>query len=120
MSLYDDLGGADAISAALDAFYVKVFADPRVSKYFEGVDMVQLKAHVGAFFAMALGGPSNYPGRDLRTAHEGPRAMGLDDATVTVFLGHFQEVLEEFGVDPARVAEVMEIANGARGEVLAR
>ena len=119
MSLYDDLGRAAAISAALDAFYVKVFADPRVSKYFEGVDMVELKAHVGAFFAMALGGPSEYPGRDSRTAHERPRAMGLDDATITVFLGHFQAVLEEFGVDPVRVAEVIEIANGARGDVLA-
>ena len=31
MSLYDELGGDDAINAALDAFYVKIFADPRVS-----------------------------------------------------------------------------------------
>jgi len=120
MSLYDALGGAQAISGALDTFYVKVFADPRVSKYFEGVDMVKLKAHIGAFFAMALGGPSNYHGRDLRTAHERPRSMGLDDATTDVFLGHFREVLEEFGVDQARITEVMDIAEGGRDEVLAR
>lgn len=120
MSLYDELGGAEAISGALDAFYVKIFADPRVSPYFEGVDMVKLKAHAGTFLAMAFGGPNNYPGRDLRTAHAGPRAMGLDDAATDVFLGHFREVLEEFGVDQARVAAAMEIAEGARGDVLAR
>jgi hemoglobin len=120
MSLYGELGGADAISVALDAFYVRVFADPRVSKYFEGVDMEKLKAHVAAFLAMAFGGPQDYVGRDLRRAHERPRALGLDDGVTDVFLGHFRGVLEDFGVDQARVAAVMEIAEGARGDVLAR
>jgi hemoglobin len=119
MSLYDELGGAEAISGALDAFYVKVFADPRVRPYFEEVDMTKLKAHVGAFFAMAFGGPNNYDGRDLRTAHERPRAMGLNEKTTDVFLRHFQDVLEDFGVDQARITTVMDIANGARPDVLA-
>ena len=46
--------------------------------------------------------------------------MGLDDGVTDVFLGHFRAVLEEFGVDQARVAAVMEIAEGARDDVLAR
>jgi hemoglobin len=120
MSLYDEIGGADAIGAALDVFYARVGDDSRVSPYFTGVDMVKLKAHVGAFFAMALGGPSNYSGRDLRAAHVRPRAMGLDETTTDVFLGHFRAVLEGFGVPGDRVDEVMAIADGARGEVLGR
>jgi hemoglobin len=118
MSLYDEIGEAQAIGPALDAFYARVEVDPRVSPYFEGVDMATLKAHVGAFFAMALGGPSNYAGRDLRAAHVRPRAMGLDDGTTDVFLGHFRAVLEGFGVPSDRVDAVMNIAGGARGEVL--
>ena len=31
MSIYDDLGGAPAVTAALDHFYPKVLADPRTS-----------------------------------------------------------------------------------------
>lgn len=81
--------------------------------------MVVLKAHVGAFFALALGGPSDYPGRDLRTAHVRPRAMGLDETTIDVFLGHFRAVLESFGVPADRVDAVMAIADGTRGDVLA-
>jgi hemoglobin len=120
MTLYDDIGGADAIGAALDAFYSAVGADSRVSPYFEGVDMVKLKAHVGAFFALALGGPSDYSGLDLRTAHARPRAMGLDDGTVDVFLGHFRAVLESNEVPGDLVDAVMNIANTARAEVLGR
>ena len=120
MSLYDELGGDAAISAALDAFYVKIFADPRVSPYFQDVDMARLKGHARAFLAVAFGGPDNYTGRDLRTAHERPRSMGLDDVSVDVFLSHFRVVLEEFGVDEGRITAVMEIAESGRSEVLAR
>ena len=39
MSLYDDPGGAAAITAALDKFYPKVLADPRTRPFFEGVNI---------------------------------------------------------------------------------
>jgi len=60
VALYDDLGGASAIVAALDSFYPKVLADPKLSPFFAGVDTDKLKIHVGAFFAMATGGPAGY------------------------------------------------------------
>lgn len=119
MSVYLALGGSEAVNATLDAFYVRVLADPRVSKYFEGVDMTSLKSHAEAFFAMAFGGPSEYHGHDLRTAHERPRSMGLEDQATDVFLGHFRKALEESGVHRETVAAVMEILDEARGDVLA-
>lgn len=36
MSLYDEIGGAGAIEAALDKFYPKILGDPRVSGLFDG------------------------------------------------------------------------------------
>ncbi|WP_156015511.1 hypothetical protein [Thioalkalivibrio sp. ARh3] len=33
MSLYDDLGGGDALQAALDRFYEKVLADPPLATF---------------------------------------------------------------------------------------
>jgi truncated hemoglobin YjbI len=32
-SLYERIGGSEAIAAAIDAFYERVLADPRVSHY---------------------------------------------------------------------------------------
>jgi truncated hemoglobin YjbI len=34
MAPYDDIGGAPAIRAALDAFYSRVLADPTLSPFF--------------------------------------------------------------------------------------
>ena len=39
MALHDDLGGAPAIAAALDRFYPKLLADPKLSPFFAGVNI---------------------------------------------------------------------------------
>lgn len=69
ISLYDRLGGAPAIQAATELFYRKVSADPLLSYYFDEVDMDRQVAKQTAFLTMALGGPNEYCGRDLRNAH---------------------------------------------------
>jgi hemoglobin len=118
MSLYDDLGGAPAIAEALDAFYTRVLDDPRIGSYFDGVDLARLKVNVGAFFAMALGGPDDYRGRGLGAAHARLRTIGLDEPTIDVFLGHFRQVLEDFEVDATTIDAVLVVADNARPEVL--
>ena len=39
MALYDDIGGAPAVRAILDAFYPRVLADAKLSSFFLGVDI---------------------------------------------------------------------------------
>ncbi len=87
MSLYDDLGGTAAVSAALGQFYPKVLADPRTSAYFKDVDIEGLKKRVEPFLVMALGGPNNYHGPGLQQAHAPLVARGLNDSVFDVFLG---------------------------------
>jgi hemoglobin len=120
MSLFEDLGGDDAIKAALDHFYGKVLADDRISRFFEGIDVDEVKAKQADFLAMAFGGPNRYDGRDLRAAHARPRARGLEDSSFEVFMGHFRDTLEELGVDRGRVDEVMTIAYTGKDDVLGR
>ena len=120
MSLYDDLGGSAAVSAALTQFYPKVLADPRTSPYFEGVNIEGLKRRVEPFLVMALGGPNNYRGGTLRQTHAHLVSRGLDDGVFDAFLGHFHDVLKELGVPAAKIAEVMPLFYGARSDVLNR
>ncbi len=120
MSLYETLGGDEAIAAALDHFYVKVLADGRVSPYFENVDVERVKERQREFLAMAFGGPNDYAGRDLRTAHTRARNRGLDEEGYEVFMGHFRDTLTEFGVDGDVIAEVMAIADTGKDDVLGR
>lgn len=41
-TLYDKLGGPEALEAAVDLFYDKVLADERLKGFFEGTNMMRL------------------------------------------------------------------------------
>jgi len=120
VALYDELGGAPAISAALDRFYPKILGDPLLAPYFDGVDMVHLKTMAEAFLAMAFEGPQEYHGAGLRAVHERPRHQGMGDAEFDRFMAHFGATLRELGVPDHNIQRVAAIAEGARADVLGR
>jgi truncated hemoglobin YjbI len=120
MSLYEEIGGEASIDAALDKFYPKILGDPRVNFLFEGIDMTRLRKHARAFLTMAFGGPNQYGGRDLRTAHTRARGQGLNDSLFEVFMGHFRSTLQELGVPQPKITEIVAIAEGGRNDVLNR
>ncbi len=117
-SLFERLGGAPAIQAATEIFYRKVLADPALSPYFDDVDMDRPVAKQAAFLTMALGGPNDYTGRDLRTAHA--KLAGLGDEHVDLVIHHLAETLRELGVSNSDIAEAGAIAASVRDDVLNR
>lgn len=102
MSLFDELGGAPAITMALNKFHPKVLADPRTSPFFEGINIEGLKRRVEPFLAMALGGPNNYRGPTLRQSHSRLVSKGLDDGAFDAFLGHFEDAPRNRAYRPRR------------------
>ena len=65
MSIFEQIGGPPAMTAAVDDFYRRVMADPALSPYFDGVDMRRLKNHQRAFISAAIGAPDPYLGRSM-------------------------------------------------------
>ena len=119
-SLYDELGGAPAIEAAVDIFYRKVLGDDRISRFFEGVDMERQATKQKGFLTMVFGGPNNYTGKDMRTGHAHLLKMGLDDSHVDAVIENLGATLSELGVGADRIAEVAALANSVRDDVLGR
>ena len=119
-TLYDQLGGAAAVDAAVDIFYRKVLGDRRVSRFFGGTDMAAQRAKQKAFLTMVFGGPDRYDGRDLRTAHASLVARGLDDSHFDVVAGHLQATLDEQRVPTDLARQVMAVAASTRSYVLGR
>lgn len=117
-SLYEKLGGEGAVDAAVDIFYRKVLADKSISRFFESTDMDVQREKQKAFLTMVFGGPKEYAGKDLRTAHARLVKEGLGDAHFDAVAGHLQATLQELKVAPPLVKEVMTIAGGTRGDVL--
>jgi hemoglobin len=120
MSIYDELGGAAAIDAAVDIFYRKMLIDERVASYFEAVDMERQRGKQKAFLTMVLGGPNLYTGKDMRHAHAHLVQRGLNDSHVDVVIEHLGSTLRELGANEQQIAAVAAVANSARDDVLNR
>jgi hemoglobin len=120
-SLYERVGGEAAIMAAVDLFYRKVMADPLTRPFFDGLDMAAQVQKQISFMAWALGGPTEYRGKDLRAAHARlVKDKGLGDAHFNAVAGHLKATLEELGVDAPVIQEVMTAIAGTRTDVLDR
>jgi hemoglobin len=119
-TIYEELGGAAAVDAAVDIFYRKMLADDRVAKYFDDVDMDRQAAKQKAFLTMVLGGPSHYTGLDMRKAHAHLVDRGLADLHVDVVIEHLGSTLKELGASDGQIERVAAVANSVRNEVLGR
>lgn len=102
-SIYEQIGGAPAIEAVVDLFYEKVWNDPLLADYFEGVDRDRLKDHQREFVTAALGGPQNYDGRKMGEAHTG---LGITDAAFYQVVAHLAATLTELGVDKDTIGQI--------------
>ena len=120
MSLYERLGGEPAFRAATDEFYRRMLLDPRVADFFNNVDMEGQIAKQRAFLTFVTGGPAEYSGKDMRTAHAALQARGLNDEHVDVVIEHLGATLASLGAAPADIQEVADLANSVRGDVLGR
>lgn len=117
-SLYERLGGEAAVDAAVDIFYRKILADDSISQFFDDTDMDDQRQKQKGFLTMAFGGPNEYTGKDLRTAHAPLVERGLNDSHFGAVAGHLQSTLEELTVAPELIQEVMTIAASTHDDVL--
>ena len=120
VSLFDQLGGQEAVETAVDNFYRKVLSDDRVSAFFDDVDMDRQRAKQKAFLTMAFGGPHDYSGKDMRTAHAHLVARGLNDSHVDAIIELLGETLRELGASEELISQVAAIAESTRNDVLSR
>lgn len=97
-SLYQRLGGYDAIAAVTDEFITRLATDEQEKRFFIGFSddsKARIRQHIVDFICKAAGGPCLYTGRDMKTAHAGSGITKADwDRTLKIF----GEVLDKFKV----------------------
>ena len=120
LSLYDKVGGAAAVDAAVDIFYRKVLADYRINRFFDDVDMEAQIVKQKAFFTMAFGGPNNYTGTDMRNAHARLVKMGLNNDHFDAVMEHLGATMQELNVPQELIAQAAAIAESTRKDVLGK
>jgi len=119
-SLFDRLGGDNAVNAAVDLFYRKVLVDDRINHFFQGIDMDRQAAKQKAFLTMAFGGPNSYTGEDMRKGHSHLVERGLDDSHFDAVVENLGNTLTELGISDDLISEVVAICESTRDDVLCR
>lgn len=117
MTIYDSIGGAPAVQAAVEDFYVRVLADSQLAPFFTDVDMTTLKRHQRAFIAAAIGGSDLYQGRDMAAAHAG---LAIADADFDAVVGHLVETLAGLGVPAETIGQIGAALAPLRGDIVSR
>ena len=114
-TLFERIGGAAAVDAAVDKFYGKVLADDRIKHFFDNVDMKKQAQHQKLFLTYAFGGAPGYPGKNMREAH---KHLNLNETHFTAVAECLQSTLEDLAVPADLIGEVMTIAASTHDDVL--
>lgn len=119
-SLYDQIGGGQTIDLAVDIFYRKVLADQHICRFFYYTDMVPQILKQKSFLTYVLGGPANYTGKDMRTAHALFVKMGLDDSHFDAVIDHLLATFHELNIPAHLIKKAIAVAESARNDVLGK
>ncbi|WP_260446276.1 MULTISPECIES: group 1 truncated hemoglobin [unclassified Nostoc] len=119
-SLYNRLGGYNAIAAVIDDSAEKIFADPLIGKYFIGLSTnskQRLRELLIAQFCQAAGGPCVYTGRTMKLSHTGI-GEGLTNGEFYAFVNDIALALDKNGVKQPEKNQVLEFANSLRDQIV--
>jgi hemoglobin len=115
-AMYQTIGGDAGIKQVVDHFYERLWADPELKHYFDGIDREKLKKHQAQFLTFALGGGVDaYKGESLGSAHA---TLKITDAAFSKVAWHLTMTLEELDVDRPLIMIINGFVEGARGQVV--
>jgi hemoglobin len=116
-SLYDRLGGKEALSAVVGELWSVVAADARINRHFARTRPEVFGSQLVDFLCQASGGPCEYKGKDMLAAHTG---MKLTDGDFTALAEDTALVLDRFKVPAQEKGEVMNMLRGLKPAVVGR
>jgi len=117
-TLYERLGGYDAISAVANDLLPRLQADPQLARFWQhrGEDgLKREKQLLIDFLCSSAGGSLYYTGRDMKTAHQG---MNISESDWLAFLGHLTATLEAFRVPQAERDEVIAFVQSTKRDIV--
>ncbi|MEZ5563054.1 MAG: group 1 truncated hemoglobin [Gammaproteobacteria bacterium] len=117
-SLYERLGGYDAIRAVVNDLLPRLQADPLLARFWQnrGADGIEREKQLLVDFLCAqAGGPMYYTGRDMVLSHRG---MKISERDWSAFIGHLNATLDAFKVPQAERADVVAFIQSTRVEIV--
>lgn len=117
-SLYERLGGYDAISAVANNLLPRLMNDSLLGRFWahRGADGIEREKQLLIdFLCHNAGGPMYYTGRNMTITHRG---MKISDADWKNFLGHLSATLEQFDVGDTEKSDVVGFIQSLKDEIV--
>jgi hemoglobin len=117
-TLYERLGGYDAIAAVANDLLPRLRNDPQLGRFWRNRaedSIMREKQLLIDFLCASAGGAMYYRGRDMRLSHRG---MGISDSDWNVFLGHAGATLAKFKVPEAEQREVVAFVQSLKKDIV--
>ena len=114
-SLYDRLGGHDAINAVVEDFVGRCAGDSRINGKFARTDIPRLKSMLSDQVCNASGGPCTYAGRSMAETHDG---MGVTAGEFDALVEDLVATLNKFSVPQAEQDELLGILGPLRSDIV--
>ena len=120
-SLYQRLGGVNAIATVIDDFIDRVMNDPRlnanalVDQAHHRVPPAGFKYLVTEQLCHAAGGPQRYTGRSMHDSHV---HLKITEGEWLAFMDDLSQTLDKFQVPAAERAEIVAIVESTKGDIV--
>jgi len=117
-SLYQRLGGYDALAAVTDDFIGRLATDKQLARFFGGHSkdsLGRIRQLVVDQLCAATGGPCVYIGRDMKSSHQG---MGISEADWNIAAGHLVATLDKFKVPEREKNEVLGAITSLKNDIV--
>ena len=117
-TLYERLGGYDAICAVAGDLLPRLQADPQLARFWQnrGEDGLRREKQLLIdFLCSSAGGPLYYTGRDMKTSH---KEMKISESDWSAFLGHVGATLEAFKVPQAERDQVLAFVQSTKSDIV--
>ena len=117
-TLYERLGGYDAIAAVVSDLLPRMRGDSELGRFWQNRAEDSLKRSKQLlidFLCSGAGGPVYYAGRDMITSHKGLR---ISDADWRVFLKHLHATLDTFKIPQAERGELVAFVETTKADMV--
>ncbi|MCM8531883.1 MAG: group 1 truncated hemoglobin [Lentisphaeraceae bacterium] len=117
-SLYERLGGYDAIVAFASDLLPRLQEDSQLGRFWEnrGDDGIAREKQLLIDFLCAnSAGPMVYTGRDMKTSHKG---MKISESDWDIFLGHAGETIKKLQIPEQETSEIVAFVLSLKNDIV--
>jgi hemoglobin len=114
-SLYERLGGLEAITAVARAFEERAGTDDRINQKFARTNLDRLTKEFVDQLCQDTGGPCTYTGRSMKETHLN---MGVTSGEWDAFMADLVATLDGFNVGKAEQDELLNHLRTMRAEIV--